>query len=93
MIRFLVEQDQTDEAIGVLKEAKYPIETTSVLIVILDNKPGMLGAMAGTFASAGINIDYVYGSGVSGTDRALYVVHVKEEDLDQASRLFPMTET
>ena len=93
VIRFLVEQDQTDEAISVLKKAKYPIETTPVLIIILDNEPGMLGGMAGTFARAGINIDYVYGSGVSGTDKSLYVVHVKEEDLEQASQLFPMSET
>jgi hypothetical protein len=88
VIRIVVERDQTENAIRILDECGYIIETTPVLMIILDNKPGMLGSMAGTFASAGININYVYGSAVSGDNKSLFVVHVSEADIEQAGNLF-----
>jgi hypothetical protein len=90
VIRFVVERDQTDQAVRVLREAGYVIETTPVLMIVLDNKPGMLGTMAETFAKASININYVYGSALSGAEKSLFVVHIKEEDLERAAGLFSM---
>jgi hypothetical protein len=92
VIRFVVEHHQTEDAVRILREARYTIETTPVLMIVLENRPGMLGAMAGTFARAGINIDYVYGSALSGFERSLFVVHVKEKDVEKAAALFPMDE-
>lgn len=88
VIRFVVERHQTEEAIRVLKEAGYPLDTTPVLVITLDNKPGTLGTTAATFANAGINIDYVYGSVLSGSEKSLFIVHVKEQDLERAASLF-----
>jgi hypothetical protein len=93
VIRFIVERQQTQDALTRLRDAGYTIESSEVLMVVLDNRPGMLGAMAGTFARAGINIDYVYGSALSGTDKALFVVHVDESVLHRAAGLFPLQET
>jgi hypothetical protein len=88
VIRFVVEQDQTSLALEVLKERGYTIEETPVLIIILENRPGALGSMAKTFAQAGININYVYGSALSGTDKSLFVVHVDPMEMDRAESLF-----
>ena len=90
VIRFLVERHQTEDAIRVLREAGYAMETTPVLVIVLDNRPGMLGETAATFANAGINIDYVYGSVLSGSQKSLFIVHVKEADVERAASLFPM---
>ena len=89
VIRFVVEENQTEDAENHLQEAGYVIEASPVVIVILDNKPGMLGYMAGTFAKAGINIDYVYGSALSGAAKSLFIIHVKEEEVERAAGLFP----
>jgi len=88
VIRFVVERHQTSQAVGVLEEAGYPVDTTPVLVIVLENRPGSLGETAATFARAGINIDYVYGSVLSGSERSLFIVHVKEEDLERAAGLF-----
>lgn len=88
VIRFVVERHQTEDALKVLEEAGYPVDTTPVLVIILQNRPGSLGEIAEVFANAGINIDYVYGSVLSGADRSLFIVHVKEEDLERAASLF-----
>jgi hypothetical protein len=88
VIRFVVERDQTDQAVEVLQKAGYPVETTPVLVITLDNRPGSLGETAEVFAKAGINIDYVYGSVLSGAEKSLFIVHVKEEEMDRAASLF-----
>jgi hypothetical protein len=88
VIRLVVEHEQTDDAIKILREAGYIIETTPVLMVLLKNSPGALAAIARTFAQAAINIDYVYGSAMSDSEKALFVLHVREDDLDQAAELF-----
>lgn len=88
VIRFVVERHQTSQAVAVLEEAGYPVETTPVLVIVLENRPGSLGETAAAFAGAGINIDYVYGSVLSGSERSLFIVHVKEEDLERAAELF-----
>jgi hypothetical protein len=90
VIRLVVERHQTQDAIRLLQEGGYPMETTPVLVVVLENRPGMLGATAEAFAKAGINIDYVYGSVLSGTEKSLFIVHVKEQDLERAAQMFSM---
>ncbi|MEJ5375462.1 MAG: ACT domain-containing protein [bacterium] len=88
VIRFVVERNQSQQAVRVLEEAGYPVETTPVLVIILENRPGSLGETAAAFAREGINIDYVYGSVLSGSASSLFIVHVKEEDLERAASLF-----
>ncbi len=88
VIRIVVERSQTRGAIELLQSSGYAIETTPVLVIVLENRPGMLGNVAGTFARAGINIDYVYGSVLSGNKKSLFIVHVKPEELDRAAELF-----
>ncbi len=90
VIRFIVERHQIQDTIRILKQAGYPMETTPVLVIVLDNQPGSLGSLAKTFADAGINIDYVYGSVLSGMEKSLFIVHVKEEELQRAGDLFPL---
>lgn len=88
VVRFVVERHQTEEAVAVLEQAGYPVETTPVLVIVVENRPGTLGETADTFAKAGINIDYVYGSVLSGSEKSLFIVHVREEDLERAAALF-----
>jgi hypothetical protein len=90
VIRLIVERHQTEDAVRILKEAGYPMETTPVLVIVLDNRPGTLGGVAKAFADAGINIDYVYGSVLSGMEKSLFIVHVKDEDLEKTASLFPL---
>jgi hypothetical protein len=84
VIRFVVEHDQSEEAIRLLREAGYSIETTPVIMMVLKNEPGMLGAMAETLARERININYVYGSAMNGAEEALFILHVGEEVFEKA---------
>jgi len=78
LIRIVV--DKTDEALNVLKQAEYWVNTTDVLVVNLDNKPGKLANISKRFGDAGININYVYGSGAQDAKSAIYVFSVPNAD-------------
>ena len=54
IIRFLVDQPQKAEHL--LAEAKYPVDTSQVLCVRLDNKPGQLGMVSRKLADADVNM-------------------------------------
>ncbi|MBW1990504.1 MAG: ACT domain-containing protein [Deltaproteobacteria bacterium] len=83
LIRCLV--DKTDEAVDLLSKNEYVFDVIPVLTLELDNRPGILAKMADMFGAEGININYVYGSGLPGAERALYVFC--PEDLDLAARI------
>lgn len=84
LIRLLV--DQTDKAIDLLYKESYVFDIMPVIALIIDNKPGTLAAMSKKFGEAGININYVYGSAVTGDDKSLFVF--SPEDIDLAAEVF-----
>ena len=79
LIRLVV--DQTDKALDVLNQAQYWVNTTEVLVIRLDNRPGKLANVSRKFGAANININYVYGSGASNLETSTYVFSVPDADL------------
>ena len=80
LIRVVV--DQTEKALEILKKADYWVNTLEVMVMRLENKPGTLAKISKRFGDANININYVYGSGTSDEQTAMYVFHV--QDVDEA---------
>ena len=80
LIRVVV--DKTEKALEILKKADYWVNTLEVLVMRLENKPGTLAKISKRFGDANININYVYGSGTSDEQTAMYVFHV--QDVDEA---------
>ena len=78
LIRVLV--DKTEGALEALKQAEYWVNTSHVLVVTLDNRPGNLATVSSRFGDANLNINYVYGSGDPDADTAVYIFHVPEVD-------------
>jgi len=78
LIRVVV--DQTEKALEILKKASYWVNTTEVLVMRLENRPGTLAKISKRFGDADININYVYGSGISDVQTAMYVFHVPDVD-------------
>jgi len=76
LIRIVV--DQTEKAVEILKQARYWVNTSDVLVMRLDNRPGKLSSISKRFGDANININYVYGSGASDAKRAIYVFRVPD---------------
>ena len=85
LIRMLT--DQTDKAVDLLAKGEYLFDLMPVIALTIDNKPGTLAAMAETFGKEGININYVYGSAISGGKKSLFVF--SPENIEEAARLFP----
>ncbi len=84
LIRLLV--DQTDKAIDLLSNGEYVFDLMPVIALEIDNKPGTLAAMAKKFGEEGININYIYGSALSGESKSLFVFC--PEDIDLAAKIF-----
>lgn len=84
LIRLLV--DQTDKAIDLLSNGEYVFDIMPVIALEIDNKPGTLAAMAKKFGEEGININYIYGSALSGESKSLFVFC--PEDIDLAAKIF-----
>ena len=78
LIRVVV--DQTEKALEILKKANYWVNTTEVLVMRLENRPGTLAKISKRFGDADININYVYGSGTSDVQTAMYVFYVSDVD-------------
>jgi hypothetical protein len=78
LIRVVV--DQTKKALDILKKANYWVTTAEVLVMRLENSPGTLAKISKKFGDANININYVYGSGTSDVQKAMYVFHVPDVD-------------
>ncbi|MFQ6618562.1 MAG: hypothetical protein ACE5QV_07725, partial [Fidelibacterota bacterium] len=53
---------KTGEAVKLLKDLKYEVEVREVLKADLENKPGELAFVTSKIGSAGINIEYCYGT-------------------------------
>jgi hypothetical protein len=78
LIRVVV--DQAEKAIDILKQANYWVNTSEVLVMKLENRPGTLAKISKQFGDANMNINYVYGSGISDVQTAMYVFHVPDVD-------------
>ncbi|MBU0513457.1 MAG: ACT domain-containing protein [Proteobacteria bacterium] len=75
-IRLIV--DQPDKAARILAEADYAFDSETVLVVALEDKPGVMGRIAERLAAAGVNINYIYGSVPANGGTSLFVFHVPE---------------
>ena len=84
LIRLLV--NDTDRAMDLLSAKGYLFDILPVIALVIDNRPGMLAEMAQKFGEEGVNINYVYGSAMTDTDRALFVF--SPEDIDLAAQIF-----
>ena len=84
LIRLLV--DQTDRTIDLLSKGGYIFDIMPVIALEIDNQPGTLASMAKRFGENGININYVYGSSLSGDKKSLFVF--SPEDIDAAAEIF-----
>jgi hypothetical protein len=78
LIRLLV--DKTEKALEALNQAQYWVNTTQVLVMTLDNRPGKLANVSKRLGDAKININYVYGSGASDLNSVIYVFCVPNAD-------------
>ncbi|UCD87556.1 MAG: amino acid-binding protein [Desulfobacterales bacterium] len=78
LIRVVV--DQAEKALDILKQANYWVNTSEVLVMKLENRPGTLAKISKQFGDANMNINYVYGSGISDVQTAMYVFHVPDVD-------------
>ncbi|MBF0550049.1 MAG: ACT domain-containing protein [Deltaproteobacteria bacterium] len=87
VIRIVV--DKAEAAVEAIKAADYAYNTSDVLILELENRPGTLGELAGRFGEASININYVYGSSLEDDKKAMYVFHLPnvDEALEQLKNL------
>lgn len=88
VIRLVV--DQPEKAKKAMADENYIFDLSPVLLITLDNRPGTLGELAGRFARANINIDYVYGSAKEKDEKAVFIVHI--EDIEEGMRLLKETE-
>jgi hypothetical protein len=86
LIRLLL--DNAEEGETVLRKANYLFDKGHVLVLKLENKPGMLGKVVGKIGDAHINIDYIYGSAMDGSQEAVFIVHIAEEDIDELKDSF-----
>lgn len=84
LIRLLVEN--TDKAINLLYREEYLFDIMPVIALEIDNKPGTLAKMAQKFGEEGININYVYGSALAGSQKSLFVFC--PEDIELAADIF-----
>jgi hypothetical protein len=78
VIRLVV--DQPGEAERILQDAEYTVDVEPVICVRLSNTPGVLGEIAGKFAEASINIDYIYGSAMEDAKESIFVIHIPKID-------------
>ncbi len=84
LIRLLA--NNTDKAIDLLSKGGYIFDVMPVIALELDNRPGTLSEMAKKFGEEGININYVYGSGLPGEKKSLFVF--SPEDIEAAAKIF-----
>jgi hypothetical protein len=73
-----------NRAAKALRSAGYQTEVRDVLRVDLDNKPGSFALIASRLGTAGINIDYCYGTVGKGQKSAAVIIDVKDIDRAEA---------
>ncbi len=74
--------DDTEAGIEAIKKIGLPVVLNPVLVLTLPDKPGAVGEVARKLTKAGVNIEYVYGSG--GFGKGLVVFRVS--DVNKAAK-------
>ncbi len=72
-----------DAAHAALSGKDYHFFTEDVVALKVENRPGELERIAARLSDAGINIDYVYGSG---TDTATFTLIMRVSDVEGAAK-------
>ena len=70
--------DNAPKAKRVLKCRGFEVGETSVLCVYANDRPGELARITGKLGRAGVNIDYLYGTGSSRAGKELIIVHTSD---------------
>ena len=70
--------DNTEKAISILEQKKIPYTTEEVLAFELNNRPGEIARIAKKIASAGVNIDYIYGTANPDQPKGYFIIEVSD---------------
>jgi len=84
LIRLLV--GDTDKAVNLLAKNEYVFDVMPVIALELENRPGEMAKITTKFGEEGININYVYGSVSSPSEKCLFVFC--PADIDTAAKIF-----
>ena len=82
ILRIIV--DDPDRVIDILKENNITASTTSVLSVIVDDRPGGLAAVLRILADHGITVEYMYAYISRTEDKAFVVMRTEKEEEAEA---------
>ncbi len=72
--------DDSEKALGVLKEAKFTTRTTDVLAVSINDSVGALHDVLSLFEKNSINIEYLYASLEKTGDTAVIILKVEDAE-------------
>ena len=70
--------DNPLHAAGTLEDKDYAVDRRDVLFIQVPNDPGSLEKTASVLAGAGVNVDYLYASGVEDDPTAAIVAGVED---------------
>jgi len=84
ILRLLV--DNTDKAVGILKENGFTVGITEVLAVEVPDKPGGLDSILQTIKSAALNVEYMYAFTKQSGDSGILLFRF--DNLDEAVQAF-----
>ncbi|MBO4219932.1 MAG: ACT domain-containing protein [Clostridia bacterium] len=82
ILRIIV--DDPDSVIEILKDNNITASTTSVLSVIVDDRPGGLAAVLKILADQGITVEYMYAYISRTEDKAFVVMRTEKEEEAEA---------
>lgn len=83
ILRMIV--NDTEKAEKILRGEGFPLKTTPVLSVLVEDTPGNLHEQVLRLSSFGINIEYMYAYGTIGAKEARVVLKV--DDLERATEI------
>jgi hypothetical protein len=69
-----------NQAFGVLEKLDYPVTRHEVILLEVENSPGILAKVAGKLAGGGVNIEYLYAAMPRKTGKPLLVFRVDRVD-------------
>ena len=82
ILRIIVEEPEKAEQ--VLKDNQIIIRESSVLAVLMEDRPGSMAAVVDQLAQAGIPVEYAYAFITRQADNACLILKVKEDEAAEA---------
>jgi len=76
-----------DRASGVLEAAGYAVRQSTVLVVVIEDRPGELARALGILADEGVNVEYLYAFAAPTRGEALVVMRVLDDVLERSISL------